>query len=352
MERRLFQQSDDLRASLLLGMSLFLTCSALLFAVFHLVYGESYYIVALEAVFSIGSGIIYTSLKQGKPSTAFKNYYAYSLVSILTLCTIFGPLNTGVYIWACAVPLTLHLLLGLRHATMTSSIVLLIQIINYYLKNDQTLLVSMPLVMNFTLCYCGIWVMSYLYESNRLTIENSLLYLASRDQLTNAHNRLSLNSVFNHFATYSSKDDKLSLLILDIDFFKQINDSHGHTIGDKILIDFTILLSRLVGEDNLFRIGGEEFCVTLFDVDLTQAEEIGELIRKKVADHIFNCGGEHIQLTLSIGICPFSKGDNLTEILKFADVELYKAKRSGRNQVCICQHGEVRAADKLINVES
>lgn len=352
MERRLFQQSDDLRISLLVGISLFLTCSALLFAVFHLVYGESYFIVVLEAIFSICSGIIYTSLKQGKHSTIFKSYYAYLLVGVLTLGTISGPLNTGVYIWACAVPLTLHLLLGLKHATITSTLVLLIQIINYYLKNDQELIVAMPLVMNFTLCYCGIWVMAHLYESNRLTIENSLLYLASRDQLTNAHNRLSLNSVFNHFATYRSKDDELSLLILDIDFFKQINDCYGHTVGDKVLIDVTNLLSRLVGEDNLFRIGGEEFCITLFDIDLKHAEEIGELIRKKVADHIFNSGGKRIRLTLSIGICPYTQGDNLTEILKFADVELYKAKRSGRNQVCIWQQGDFHTSDKLINVEN
>ncbi|MEI8632112.1 GGDEF domain-containing protein [Vibrio sp. PP-XX7] len=211
---------------------------------------------------------------------------------------------------------------------------------------------SLSMIFNLILSYCSIWLISHLYESHRAQIEDSLIYLASRDSLTGAHNRLSLVTLFHQFTQNKKPDDPLSLLILDIDYFKQINDQFGHDMGDKVLIETSILISRLVGDDNLFRIGGEEFCITLIGKDLEEANCVGELLRNTVSNHLFRFGENQLQLTLSIGICPYRNGDNLSDILKLADIELYKAKQNGRNQVRICQqipysHTEQSASDSI-----
>ncbi|MGX9416362.1 GGDEF domain-containing protein [Vibrio sp. RC27] len=352
MDQRLFKQSDELRTSVLIGVSLFLTCTGLFFSVYHLIYGGDYFVTLIEATFSIFSGIIYTLLKQGKSTPLFNCYYAYLLIGVLILCTLTQPLSGGLYIWACAAPSGLYLLMGLRHATVAVAGVLLIQTVIILLFHTDAVIVQSKELINVALCYCGIWIISYRYESSRTIIENSLLYLASRDQLTNAHNRLSLNTVFNHYKSHRSKNPQLYLLVLDIDYFKKINDSHGHDVGDKVLIDVTLLLATLVGEDNVFRIGGEEFCITLFDMDLKQASEIGELLRTSVANNRFNIGGIHIPITLSIGICKYSQQNQLSDLLKLADVELYKAKRNGRNQVCICQQSSEDILTTVMNTTS
>jgi len=219
-----------------------------------------------------------------------------------------------------------------------SGIILLVQIINVYddLIKVTELNASITMV-NLVLCYCGVWIVSHRYEFNRENIENSLTYLASRDALTGAHNRLSLRAAYNQFEKHRSSDDSLSLLVIDLDYFKQINDKYGHDSGDKVLIETTQLLADIVGQNNLYRIGGEEFCVTLLDTDLAQAEQIGEQLRCAIAAHLFHYRNQTIHLTLSVGICEYQTGDKLTDLIKLADTELYRAKRNGRNQVRICQ---------------
>ncbi len=338
MDKNLFKQSEKLRMSVLTGMSLFLSSTALLFAVFHLVFHAQYVTAFFEGAFSLCSGVIYTFLKQGRCSRCTTIQYAYLLIGVLILVTTIRPLDNAVYIWTCSAPLMLYLLLGVEHALKTTGVFLIIQVSIIIIKQQGLLIDTLPLTINLSLCYIGIWIISHLYETNRVTIENSLLYLASRDTLTGAHNRLALTSSFNHYVTNEPRNTGLWLVILDIDLFKQINDQHGHDIGDKVLIETTVLLAEEVGEENLFRIGGEEFCITLFDSDLDQAQKIGEELRKKVANNLYHFGSKRIQLTLSIGICQYQPGNRLSEILKSADIELYKAKRNGRNQVCICTH--------------
>ncbi|MEO6690652.1 MAG: diguanylate cyclase [Dokdonella sp.] len=160
--------------------------------------------------------------------------------------------------------------------------------------------------------------------------------LAEHDALTGVLNRRAivarLRSVF--LRARQSKSP-LSLLFLDLDHFKQVNDSYGHRAGDQCLravID--PISSELRQSDTLGRYGGEEFLVVLPGVDATSAELVAERIRNRVQQMAMLVSGKHIKLTLSVGIATLSVGMNSPEdLIERADVALYRAKAGGRNRV-------------------
>ncbi len=173
-------------------------------------------------------------------------------------------------------------------------------------------------------------------------LKNALLYLQAlrssyTDPLTGALNRSTLDSVFQKEVSLSKRHhSNLSLFILDVDFFKVINDTYGHAAGDMALKSITHCIHETVREsDHVFRIGGEEFAVLLNSTDSVGAEILTERLRKaaqalpiKHADHEFN-------ITVSIGVVQYSEGDTLDNLMEEADKALYKAKNTGRNKtVC------------------
>ncbi len=129
----------------------------------------------------------------------------------------------------------------------------------------------------------------------------------------------------------------LSFLIMDIDFFKSINDSHGHAIGDEILRGFASRLKANVrGIDLACRYGGEEFVVIMPETDVAFAYAVAERLRQNVADVPFaiSSGGGPLTVTVSIGVTSIERPDETADsILKRADQALYRAKRDGRNRV-------------------
>ncbi len=139
----------------------------------------------------------------------------------------------------------------------------------------------------------------------------------------------------------------LSCLLLDIDFFKRINDTYGHQTGDSVLTDVAnVIQSQLRGSDVLARYGGEEFSALLINTDTKDALEIAERIRECVASyrHHFN-DQEQLEVTISIGIATLDKGANHDDIqanshllVKHADQALYQAKENGRNQTRCFAH--------------
>ena len=135
----------------------------------------------------------------------------------------------------------------------------------------------------------------------------------------------------------TAKNERLSLLMIDIDHFKHVNDTYGHPIGDDILVDLgQILIDSSRSFDVVSRNGGEEFSVILPDCPNHQATEIAERIRRAVEIHKFSVSSkETINITVSIGVATYPETVNDTDqIVDIADECLYKAKRTGRNRVC------------------
>lgn len=152
------------------------------------------------------------------------------------------------------------------------------------------------------------------------------------DALTNAYTR---NIVMNMAKrALASGRRPVSLLLLDIDHFKNVNDTLGHQVGDAVLQHVVVtLVATLRPDEPLGRYGGEEFLLLLRDANPEQAMLVAERLRQRVADTVFNPNGEARTITLSIGCATATPDENLEQLLHRADAALYRAKRAGRNQV-------------------
>ncbi|WP_180960363.1 diguanylate cyclase [Neobacillus cucumis] len=139
------------------------------------------------------------------------------------------------------------------------------------------------------------------------------------------------------FSNPNLKKNTIGLLFIDIDHFKQINDTYGHPAGDVILKEFAVLLKKSVRkQDKVFRNGGEEFSALLVDANLEEAAQIAERLRKSVENHSFTLPDQSsLQVTISIGVATNSKKDESSmDLVNQADEALYKAKETGRNKIC------------------
>jgi two-component system cell cycle response regulator len=170
----------------------------------------------------------------------------------------------------------------------------------------------------------------------RQSVTNTLA-LAVTDDLTGLYNRRYFDrhlALLLHKAQAQQRD--LSLMLIDLDFFKSVNDTHGHDAGDAVLREFADRLRRNIrGVDLACRFGGEEFVVLMPDTDLRQAESVAERVRSAIAERRFDVSGKTpLPLTVSVGLARNEgAGDGPDQLLKRADVALYRAKHGGRNRV-------------------
>jgi two-component system cell cycle response regulator len=162
--------------------------------------------------------------------------------------------------------------------------------------------------------------------------------MAITDALTGLFNRRYMES---HLCTLieqaASRGKPLAALVIDIDYFKSINDSHGHDAGDDVLRDFALRIKRSIrGIDLACRYGGEEFVLVMPETDMAVAAMVAERLRRRIAGEPFAIqqGAKTIPVTISIGIAALrGKEDTAASLLKRADQALYRAKRDGRNRV-------------------
>src|SRR5581483_5922376 len=172
----------------------------------------------------------------------------------------------------------------------------------------------------------------YLRDRLEETVE-----LAVRDPLTGLHNRRYMETHLKALAEQAGTSDRpLSVVLVDIDNFKSVNDTHGHAAGDNVLREFATRVRRNTrGVDLACRIGGEEFVIIMPDTALERACQVGERLRECIAAEPFHADGKaRLDLTASVGIATLDKSqDALEALFKRADQALYEAKRGGRNRV-------------------
>ncbi len=170
-------------------------------------------------------------------------------------------------------------------------------------------------------------------RTQELTEKNQQLEkLAITDRLTGLYNRHYLDRVCEHeFATAQRYGNAFSLILLDVDLFKQVNDQYGHAVGDAVLVDIAHILRQRVREtDVVGRWGGEEFLVICPNTTQQGACEVAEVLRERIAHHSFADVG---QRSASFGVASYRADDTLTSLYVRADQALYQAKAGGRNQV-------------------
>jgi diguanylate cyclase len=200
------------------------------------------------------------------------------------------------------------------------------------------------LMLIFWVSYCIVspithWYINYCLTAN--SVYRRLQKESTKDFLTNLNNVRKFDSLLNEASKNArEKDENLSLLMIDIDFFKKVNDLYGHKEGDVVLRELGKILSfNCRTFDEVSRNGGEEFSVLLLDCPNSQALRIAERIRVNVENHPFILStGVQISITVSIGVASYPETiEDLDKIVEKADTELYVAKRTGRNKVCTNQ---------------
>ena len=167
-------------------------------------------------------------------------------------------------------------------------------------------------------------------------LQDALMQQAITDPLTSAFNRRHLNQRIELVVEQGRRHPpNTTLLMIDIDHFKQINDHFGHDAGDEVLRRMVqTMRGRMRKVDQLFRIGGEEFILLLFDADETQAAVVADELRRRVEAAALLPGQT---VTISIGVCTQRAGQAADEWIKLADAALYRAKQNGRNRVEIAE---------------
>lgn len=168
-------------------------------------------------------------------------------------------------------------------------------------------------------------------------LQQKLINLATIDELTGLFNRRAFNRMSEEqIARSKRREEEISILLMDLDNFKMINDQYGHHAGDLILKEFSSVVQKNTRHGDIIgRVGGEEFCILLSATDAMQAFHIADRIRLAFAQSAVLTQGIHISTTLSIGIAVLAMDEPLEKAIRRSDRALYAAKNAGRNRVYI-----------------
>ena len=182
-------------------------------------------------------------------------------------------------------------------------------------------------------------------EGNKMDVIKKINFMYSKtrhmsvtDALTGLYNRRHFeDNLEREFLRAVRYDNHLSFAMIDIDYFKQVNDTYGHSAGDYVLKEVAYLISQTFRKtDMVFRYGGEEFAVIITETPLSKAVVPLERLRKTVEENNFTYNGQKIDITISIGASEVNEQTNTVhQLFELADKALYKAKENGRNRVVI-----------------
>lgn len=168
---------------------------------------------------------------------------------------------------------------------------------------------------------------------------DELMIVASTDALTACLNRRAFTTLVDAYLERIARHDEAAagaLLVIDVDFFKTVNDRFGHAMGDEALKVVSAEIKAMVRDIDLVgRIGGEEFSVFLPGTDLPRAEAIAERIRTAISNAEFMPYGDRFRLTVSVGGATFERQGTFSTLFHLADQRLYRAKQNGRNRIDI-----------------
>lgn len=216
--------------------------------------------------------------------------------------------------------------------------------IPFQINHDASLLISITAATDEDLSRINGEILSIknYFEAAKPVIESKILMdklrdTSLRDGMTGLYNRRFLEEFIDKVMSQATRlDEKYSVMMLDVDFFKMVNDTYGHDVGDRVIVAIAGILKENIRESDLaIRYGGEEFVVMLHNATDEGALKVAKAIHDSFGALIFEVGtGETIQKTMSIGIAKFpTDGDTIWKCIKYADTALYEAKNTGRNKI-------------------
>ncbi len=284
------------------------------------------------------------------PYISFIFIMAFSLVSTVNDLVVSSNITT--YIMICLVSGVLFLIKPLHSIPLYTASYAAMIIVNYY-SSASDVVRAANLVNALTITALSAFLSVMLWHYSRTNVlqayqirtqqkllekTNSDLHkMAYYDPLTDLPNRRYLNDILQkEIALMMRKNYESCLIMLDIDYFKFVNDNHGHPVGDRLLVEISSLLAQSIRKyDTLCRLGGEEFMVLLPQTELDEAVAVAHKLLNVISSEPFVIDDKSVSITTSIGVSRLTKdaGASLIEQYTHVDMALYKAKRDGRNCV-------------------
>ncbi|MER0239265.1 GGDEF domain-containing protein [Fulvimarina sp. MAC8] len=332
----IFDSIDAFRRTVLLGLLLFTAGFGAAFSVLNYL-NENFSAMAAElAMGSLAIGLI-PIVRKTDHLVTWSIVYLIPFNSVMMFIISTPQSSPSVFAWVLLIPILSHMLIGRALGGAMTLTFMLIAFSLYYTRFGDDLVNgnsrALLNVAGVALCIFGF---SYAYETSRSRAENALKKRAFTDALTGLGNRSYLYCRFGEEIERNRRyGTPCGILLLDIDFFKRINDTYGHEVGDNALqLMSAILTENIRTNDDAFRHGGEEFCVLLHDTAHDDAACAAEKLRRIVEAAELKSNGSTINFTTSIGVASIpDDGEDLQELMNVADMRLYDAKSRGRNQV-------------------
>jgi len=267
---------------------------------------------------------------------------ALGFIAAALMCTLL--LGIGELYWAFPALMVAYFMLDTRQATILAGGFVACFLAIVWNELPFVVLIKICLTLVVTVLLANAFSLT-----NRRQME-TLSRIANVDPLTGAGNRRAQNLKLDAAnAIHRRNNSPACVLILDIDHFKKINDAYGHIVGDQILVDLCEMARRSTRvTESLYRYGGEEFVLVAEQTALDAAVNLAEKLRGSIAQAVFASG---IQLTVSIGVAELQRGEGREAWLGRADAALYRAKRSGRNQVVVADTPEPATLLRLPTAE-
>ena len=271
------------------------------------------------------------------------------IISLLTFTSalIFVPQDEFRIIWFYLLILVAYMISGKTSGILyTLASIVIILTVNFFvdLQLSQVAINSGVLGLLIGSFLSNVYTNKITNYENSLKQQNSSLnVLASTDYLTGIMNRRMFNEISEHYFQTAQKNElNLTLLLLDLDHFKKVNDTYGHQAGDLLLIRFVETVENILTKSDIFsRIGGEEFAILLSQINREDAYDLAEKIRKEVENITINYEGQNVFVRTSIGITRNGPTDtSFDDMFSRSDMALYKAKKEGRNQTCCAPFSE------------
>lgn len=279
-----------------------------------------------------------------------RNLHVHMLGLLAIVVTLFlylfasgGESNTGP-LWFYAFPPLLFYLTNLRQGSSILAFCLIMALVIFQwpelpfvtTEYNTDFKIRFLATATFESVFCFILEFSRLQARSRLLeLANSHEQAARTDELTGLPNRRAMHQrLTEEYSRYQRTGHHFSVVLIDLDWFKRINDEYGHDAGDAALKQFAELMQELVRQTDLAaRWGGEEFLLLLPDTSLIQALTLAERLRHKVDQAEFRFRDQVLPVSISAGVSSITQADSMNHLLKQVDVQLYTAKENGRNQI-------------------
>lgn len=331
-----FRARADHRRLLLLFLIALMIISAGWYVPVNIRMNQTPIAVLQSVLFAFGCWLFYSTWRN--PYARWRAVlFLVPMFSVMVFAMSFPTSSMSVFVWVFIMPVLSYFLAG-RSLGFPIAFVFVAAAFAVHLVRlgPDSEVFSTINISNVGIALLTIWLVTHLYEQNRQVVTRKLELLATTDSLTQLYNRRQLDEVFPRVVAPAERHDSLlALLVMDLDMFKQINDTWGHDAGDTVLTHVASLMRDNVrASDWIFRTGGEEFCILLPDTNRSGAQTVAESIRQAITDTPCSFKGVTIDLSASIGIAVYpTDGEGLAHLFSIADSRMYTAKQRGRNQV-------------------